>query len=139
MYDMAGITVTVMRTPAHKAETGPYEPLSEDAAEYLQGQLDTFYRMFVDSVARGRGVSAATVRETFGGGRMVLAAEAVRLGMADRIGTLDSVLGRGSSSTSGARARAEDEQQITTEDPSDDRTGMQAPSTEALYALVRQR
>jgi signal peptide peptidase SppA len=139
MYDEAGITVTVLRTPAHKAEGGPYEPLSQDAQDYIQGQLDTYYGMFVAAVARGRGVSAATVRNDFGAGRMVMAEEAVKLGMADRVGTIDSVLGRGTQTGSSRSMRAEDEQPlITTEEPSE-RTTTQAPSTDALYALVRER
>ncbi|PKN81541.1 MAG: peptidase S49 [Chloroflexi bacterium HGW-Chloroflexi-9] len=138
-YDLAGITTTIIRTPARKAETNPFEPLSADAQEHLQAQVDTYYGMFVDAVARGRKVSAQKVRADFGGGRMVMAAEAVRLGMADRIATLDDVLGRGTAGTSQVRgARVEDEPLITTEEPSAHQH-VQAPSTEALYALVRTR
>lgn len=50
--------------------------------------------MFVSAVARNRGVKASDVRGGFGEGRMVGAKEAVSLGMADRVGTLDETISR---------------------------------------------
>lgn len=158
MYDEAGVTLTILRTPEHKAEANGLEPLATDARDYIQGQLNTYYGMFVDAVARGRGITAATVRDTFGGGRMVMAKEAVSLGMADRVATIDTVLSRHSGAP-GSRVRAEDgealafevvvdaiaaglEQSPTpslTPEADSDSNAPAAPSTEALYALVRSR
>lgn len=119
-YEESGVTVSIIRTPARKAEANPYEPLSADARDYLQSQVETYYGMFVDAVARGRGVPAAKVRSDFGGGRMVMAREAVRLGMANRVDTLDTVLGRHGGADSARSVRADDtptNPQITTETP----------------------
>lgn len=113
MYDAAGITITILRTPEHKAEGNPLEPLADDARDYIQGQLNTYYGMFVDAVARGRKVSAPTVRDSFGQGRMVMAKEAVRLGMADRVATLDTVLGRHGGASSARGVRSEYDTTIT--------------------------
>jgi signal peptide peptidase SppA len=114
--DMAGVTPTIVRTPARKAEGNMFEPLSDEAREHLQSQVGAYYSMFVDAVARGRGVTQAKVRDDFGQGRMVMAREAVRLGMADRVATLDTVLGRHGGAQSARPARAEDApSQITTE------------------------
>jgi ClpP class serine protease len=88
-----GIRHTVVSAGKYKAE-GVYQPLSSEAIQHLQNMVDEMYGHFVDSVARGRGVSAADVRDGFGEGRVVLAREAVRQGMVDRIATLDTVLAR---------------------------------------------
>ena len=48
--------------------------------------------MFVKAVAQQRGVSQAAVREGMGQGRSLLATDAVKAGLADRVGTLDDVL-----------------------------------------------
>jgi ClpP class serine protease len=65
-----------------------------------------FDGMFHDAVAEGRGLKAAKVRSDFGQGRMVLAAEAVRRGMADRIGTMEQTLNRFGASLAGGSPRA---------------------------------
>jgi ClpP class serine protease len=50
--------------------------------------------MFVKSVARGRRASQDDVRAGFGQGRMVMAAQALKEGMVDRVATMDEVLSR---------------------------------------------
>ena len=58
----------------------------------IQALIDGLAQVFVEDVAAYRGVSADTVLTDFGGGGMVLAAEAVARGMADKIGTLETLL-----------------------------------------------
>jgi ClpP class serine protease len=60
----------------------------------MQTRVDDYYGMFLDAVARGRGVSAAKVRAGFGEGRVLGAKQAVALGMADRIATMEQTLAR---------------------------------------------
>ena len=109
-FEMQGIKTTIIRAGKYKVETNPYEPLNDDARAHLQAQCDEYYEMFVKGVASGRGVDPRTVRSSFGQGRMVMAAEAKTLGMADRLGTLDSTLGRllmrGARETGGKSAAA---------------------------------
>lgn len=93
LFEKEGITATVIRAGARKAEGNPFEPLSDEAREHLQAQMDVYYEAFVRDVARHRGVSEDVVMsEAWGQGRTVLAEEAVELGMADRIATLEEVL-----------------------------------------------
>lgn len=89
-----GIEKTLISSGPFKTEANPFGPLSEEALAYRQAQCDAFYGMFVDRVAKGRNVTSATVRDGFGQGRMVLAKDAVALGMADRIGTMEETLQR---------------------------------------------
>ena len=106
--EKTGVKVTLISAGKKKALGNPLEPLSDEALADRQKKVDTYYGMFVDSVAKGRGVSASEVRGGFGEGETVLAAEAVKLGMADRIGTLDSAVTRLlGSRTARGQARAE--------------------------------
>jgi capsid assembly protease len=92
--EMQGRKPTLIKAGPNKAEGHPAFPLGEEAAAHVQARVDDYYAMFVRDVAKGRGVPVATVRDSFGGGRMFGAQEAVRLGMADRVGTLDDTIRR---------------------------------------------
>lgn len=87
-----GVKVSLIKAGKYKAEANPYEPLSEDARAAIQENVSDIYGSFVDAVARNRGVKPAAVRTGFGEGRVVSAKQAIDLGMADRIGTLDDVI-----------------------------------------------
>jgi len=54
--------------------------------------VDDYYGMFVKDVALGRGVDVDAVRNGFGEGRVVGAADSVRLGMSDGISSLEGVV-----------------------------------------------
>jgi capsid assembly protease len=92
--EMAGRKPTLIKAGPNKAEGHPAFPMGDEAAAHVQSRVDDYYAMFVRDVAKGRGVPVATVRDSFGGGRMFGAQEAVRLGMADRVGTLDDTVRR---------------------------------------------
>ncbi len=92
--EQAGVKTTFIQAGKYKTEGNPYEPLGAEARAAIQEQVDGYYDMFVKAVARGRGVSQASVRGGFGEGRMVMAADAVKQGMADRVATFDTTLSR---------------------------------------------
>jgi len=92
--DREGITPTVLRSGKYKAEGLPVEPLSQEAREWAQAQLDRLHDEFVRSVAAGRAVSLTQVREHFGQGRVVDAQSALKAGMVDEVATLESVVER---------------------------------------------
>jgi signal peptide peptidase SppA len=101
MYEQAGVKTTLISAGRYKTEGNPYEPLSEEARAAAQKQVNAYYGMFTRAVARGRGVPVATVREGFGEGRMVLARDALGMGMVDHIETIDETLRRLQDSGSG--------------------------------------
>jgi signal peptide peptidase SppA len=107
LNERIGVRPTYIYAGEHKVEGNSDEPLSPDARAYAQRQVDAVYGDFVRAVARGRGVSQTTVREQYGGGRMVLATDAVRLKMVDRIGTLETELARLAQLQARQRARFE--------------------------------
>lgn len=95
---MAGLKREVIKAGPRKAE-GASGSLDESARKHLQQQADATYDEFVSAVARQRSVAKTVVRadpdssdEHFGGGRAYHAKQAVRLGMADRIATLEDTI-----------------------------------------------
>lgn len=89
-----GITVTHIFSGEFKTEGNPYEPLSDLARARFQAESDAIHADFIAAVARGRGVSAAEVRDGFGKGRVVTAREAKKAGMIDRIEVADDAFAR---------------------------------------------
>lgn len=89
-----GVKVSLISAGKYKTEGNPYEPLSDEGRAALQEKVNAVYDVFVKQVAKGRGVAQASVRAGFGQGRLVLAADAVKEGMADRIATLDEAIAR---------------------------------------------
>lgn len=87
-----GVRTTLISAGKYKVEGHPFAPLDDEARAAIQADVDAYYDMFVNAVASGRGVSAQDVRGGFGEGRMVLARDAVRQGMADRVATLEEVV-----------------------------------------------
>ena len=68
MLEDQGIKVTIVKSGRYKTEQNRFEPLSEEAQDYMQLQTDEYYSSFVGAVARNRGVTAAKVLSNFGEG-----------------------------------------------------------------------
>lgn len=106
-----GVNMSVISAGKHKVDGQPFQPLSDEHKAYLQALVDESYGQFVSAVARGRGVTAATVRAGFGEGRVLRAKDAKAAGMVDRIATVDDTLARllrGSGATAAEGHRADD-------------------------------
>jgi signal peptide peptidase SppA len=91
-YEAMGVKTTFIKAGKYKAEGNPFEPLSLEAREAMQSDVDAHYEMFVKAVARNRGVSQKEVRDNYGEGRTLMAQRALNAGMVDRVATLDQVL-----------------------------------------------
>jgi capsid assembly protease len=87
-----GIKLELIKFGEHKAEGNSLGPLTDSAREHLQEMVDIYGNAFEKAVARGRGITKADVHKNFGQGRVFDAKTAVRIGMADRVGTLADVL-----------------------------------------------
>jgi len=77
-----------------KIEGNPAGPLTGEARAHAQDRVDEYMGMFLRDLAKGRGVSEKHVEGSFGGGRMLGAAEAVAVRMADYVGTFDQAVKR---------------------------------------------
>lgn len=85
-----GVRYTTVFAGARKNDLNPHEPLSDAAHAFLKSEVERVYGLFVDTVARHRGLSAEAVRVTEAG--IYFGAEAVAAGLADAVGTFDDVL-----------------------------------------------
>lgn len=67
-------------------------PASEDGRAVIQARVDAIQEVFVETVARNRGVAVETVLEDFGKGDVLIGKNAVQVGLADRLGSLEGVI-----------------------------------------------
>lgn len=118
--DTKGVKVSLVSAGKYKVEGNPYGPLDDTAREAMQDVVNKYYDMFTKSVARNRSAeNAKAVREGYGEGRVMLAKDAVKAGLADRIGTFDQVIGElqkklaKNRASAPQRARAERELRLT--------------------------
>jgi len=103
--EQEGVKATIISAGKYKVEGNPYGPLGDEAAEYIQGRIEAIYSDFLRAVAKGRDVSVATVRSDYGQGRVLTAKDAIAVGMADRIDTLDDVLAQLTGGSRSARRK----------------------------------
>lgn len=87
-----GVKVTIIKAGKYKAEANPYEPLTDESREGLQEVANDFYELFTADVAKGRNTTVARVKKDYGEGRLLRAAKAIEVGMADGVKTLDAVI-----------------------------------------------
>lgn len=110
-----GVEVTLISAGKFKAEGNPFGPLGDEALAAVQANVDAMYASFIRDVAQGRRVNIEAVRNGYGEGRSLLAADALKAGVIDGIDTFDNVLARlqkGRANVSASRARAARELQI---------------------------
>jgi ClpP class serine protease len=110
MLAAEGVKMTFIKAGKFKTEGNPFEPLSEDALAFHQGQVDATYEQFVGAVARGRGVNKSAVREGMGQGRMMHAAQSAEMGLVDRVATLGRVLEELGAGSTAKLTRAQSQQ-----------------------------
>jgi len=95
------------------------DPAGEDGAADIQAMVDRLAIEFIADVAKNRGTNLETVIEDFGGGALLIGADAVTVGMADRVGTFESILAGwsgGRAATTGGNRVEEMEGKIMTDD-----------------------
>lgn len=92
--ERAGISTTLIKAGKYKTEGSPFAPLGADARQHMQSRVNEYHRMFVDAVAKHRGVTASMVRQGYGQGRVLDAQSAKAEGMVDDVATLDEVIRR---------------------------------------------
>jgi signal peptide peptidase SppA len=85
-----GLSVTALYAGAHKNDATPHAPLTPQANDALQSEIDRLYALFVDHVAQMRGLDVATVRATEAA--LFFGEDAVTAGLADGIASFDATL-----------------------------------------------
>jgi len=87
-----GIKTTEIYAGKYKRMVSQYKPLSKDGKDLLQDRVDYVYTVFVDAVARNRGVSSETVLENMADGRVFIGNQGINAGLVDGVSTLDRLL-----------------------------------------------
>jgi len=87
-----GIKVRAISAGKYKLEGAKWEPLDPDYEAFIQQRVDEVYGWFVKAVAAGRRDTQTNVRNGYGEGRMLGAAQSVKANLADRVGTFDDAL-----------------------------------------------
>lgn len=122
----AGLRFALVTSGARKADGSPHVPISKEALASTQGRVDALALLFCGLVEAGRGVPAASVAalecEVFVG------ADAVRLGLADAVGTMADALAAAAGGSAGMQA-AKGPEVVMDED--------EKKAVEALRALVK--
>lgn len=87
-----GIKPTLIFAGAHKIDGNPYEPLTDAVKGDLQAEVNALYDAFLRTVSTGRGarLTADAARATEA--RTLIGEAAVKAGLADSVGTFESVL-----------------------------------------------
>lgn len=92
-YDeKVGVKRTYLTAGKYKAISHDAAPLSKEGKDYIQEKLDYLYTMFVDSIARNRGVSTEKVLAEMADGKIFIGDQAEKVGLIDSIGTFEGSL-----------------------------------------------
>ena len=68
------------------------DPNSDDGKSRLQSRIDDLATVFIESIAKHRGVDPPTVIKDFGGGDVFIGKNAINAGLADDIGSLEHII-----------------------------------------------
>ncbi len=86
-----GITTDTVNTNANATSLGILRPMSPRSMELMQRNVEEFYTVFVDRVAKGRGLDNNFV-DSIARGRVWTGREALKLGLVDALGGLDDAV-----------------------------------------------
>jgi signal peptide peptidase SppA len=81
------------------------DPSMDEGRAKLQKVVDDMATVFVETVARNRGITSAQVTENYGRGGILVGASALTAGMVDQIGSLESVIAEQSAAGRAAHNR----------------------------------
>ena len=80
-YTPAGLDIITSTQAPKKAP----DPRTDEGRKAIVEELDALHALFVEAIATGRGVDEKTVNKTYGRGAVLLADEALKRGMIDKI------------------------------------------------------
>lgn len=86
--EKAGIKTTEITAGKYKRIASRYAPLNEEGISEIQSQVNYIYQIFVDAVARYRGVRRDTVLNKMADGKIFIGKQAIDAGLADEIRTI---------------------------------------------------
>lgn len=100
--DANGVKITTIYAGDHKNDLSPYEPLTDQAAEFLRQMVVDAYQEFVGSVAKHRGMDEQAVRDTQA--QVYFGPKAVSAGLADKVEAPQDAVNRIAAEVAAARS-----------------------------------
>lgn len=97
-----GIKREVIKAGKHKATGHPDKPITEEDRAVVQSEVNEYYKLFTDAVAKHRGMTREAI-EQVATGRVFIGSQALDAGLIDGIDEIDSVF---EGAQEGARAQA---------------------------------
>lgn len=91
LYDKLGLTREILTRGEHAAIFSEYRPWTEEERARIRAQMVAFYRDFVAKAAEGRKKTYVEM-DAVAQGRVWTGAEALRIGLVDRLGGLDAAV-----------------------------------------------
>ena len=95
LSEKIGIHTEQVSTHNNSANYSPFVPLTENFRGFTQESVERIYKTFVNRVATGRKMTFEQVDE-IGQGRVWTGAEALKIGLVDKIGGMDEALAEAS-------------------------------------------
>lgn len=90
LMDKLGIERRLLTAGEYKGFLDPFSPQTPQQIQYAQSMLNQIHQQFIDAVRTGRGDRLKENSEIYSG-LVFLGPEAIRLGLADELGTVESV------------------------------------------------
>lgn len=90
VMEKVGVERRLLTAGANKGFLDPFSPLTETQREHAQTMLNTIHQQFITAVKAGRGERLKVTPDTFSG-LFWTGQQAVEMGLADKLGTLDYV------------------------------------------------
>lgn len=87
-----GVKTTEIYAGKYKRIASQYKKLSKEGKQSIQDQVDYLYSVFVDQVAKHRGVSSDIVLKDMADGRIFIGQQAITAGLVDGVSTFDRIM-----------------------------------------------
>ena len=99
----AGHEITEITSGTYKAISSPNKPLSAEGKQDLQEKADYIYTLFVEHVAKFRGVSVEGVLEGMADGKIFIGKQAIEAGLVDGVSNMDDLIASKPAGVAGSR------------------------------------
>lgn len=86
-----GINTEIVKTHTNAPGYSPFSPLDPTVRNVIQSEIERIYATFTQKVAKGRKMTVAQV-DSIAQGRVWTGAEALKLGLVDKIGGMDDAI-----------------------------------------------
>ncbi|MCP4624258.1 MAG: signal peptide peptidase SppA [bacterium] len=86
-----GVKRTIVAAGKYKDALSDAKPLSKDGRDILEGQVNYLYSIFVEDVARNRGVTVEMVVNNMADGQVFIGRQAVKAGLVNDINSMETI------------------------------------------------